>query len=63
MRTTKQHIPAAGYANGLSGRALCGSSGKYSTGDHELIRRLARTAKRCGDITHYCQRCIKALEV
>jgi hypothetical protein len=63
MTQTKQHIPSAGYASGLKGRALCGASGQYQTGDHELVRRLARDAKRSGSHTHYCQRCVKALEV
>ncbi len=55
---TKQHIPALGYARGLSGRALCGRFAQYHTGDHQLIHRLARAE---GSKEHYCAQCLKKL--
>jgi len=50
----KQHVPAPGRAVGLKGRALCGRYAQYRTGDHALIRQVARQSDGEG----YCTRCL-----
>lgn len=57
----KQHIPSPGRASGLSGIAVCGRGATFTTGDHDLIRRLAKQAVRESDAGHYCQTCLRSL--
>lgn len=61
MKTKKEHIPAPGKANGLSGTSLCGKWSEYLTGDHEMIREQARRAIADDDISHYCAVCIRKI--
>jgi hypothetical protein len=51
----KLHIPSVN-AVGRKGFSLCGIMADYLTGDHQLIRQLAREAKHLKH-DHYCNRC------
>jgi len=57
MATIKKHVPAPGSCGDNSGPALCGRWGRYATGDHNLIRRLAGEGG-----AHWCQRCVALVQ-
>jgi hypothetical protein len=52
-----KHIPAPGRASGLRGEALCGRYARYTTGDHDLIRRRAHVEDGEG----FCADCLRRL--
>ena len=54
MSKKKKHIPYVSWP--LHGTALCGRHAEYSTGDHELIKRLAWQYPEL-----YCKECLKKL--
>lgn len=59
-RPPMRHLPAPGTV-GLEGPALCGRWAQYATGDHRLVRRLARLALADGQSGGYCRRCLSHL--
>lgn len=58
--TTKTHIPTSS-SRGLNVTALCGRGATVATGDHALIRQLAKRAVREGGASHYCAGCLRHL--
>lgn len=61
MSQKKTHIPAPGRSSGLVGEALCGRWAHYTTGDHDLLRRLAVQAAADGESAHYCAECLDSV--
>jgi len=60
-RGKRAHVPTPGRAAGRRGPALCGRWATYPSGDHDLLRRLARQAMASGDVSGYCLRCVARL--
>ena len=57
----KTHVPAPGWAQGMSGPALCRRWSRYATGAHDDLRRLALAARSAGEAAHYCSACLARL--
>lgn len=58
----KKHVPAPGTSSSLYSATYCGRYEKFATGDHDLIRSLARQAVADKDADHYCDECLNGME-